>query len=284
MDYLITEGYPSAARKFAMEANIQPPAEEDSIRLRVEIRNAIHAGDIQKAIEKINDLNPQVSSSHFNRTDASLVCYDYISFMHHSYSPPGVDENNSHFSPQYEQTLYTTVLPASTCEAMLTRGHAQILDIDPSLHFALLRLQLIELIRTCMSNPDADITPALTFASSQLAPRAPTNPDFLEDLERTMALLIFPPENLAPPLKALLDPSLRQTVADRVNQAILSSQGARREAMIKNLVRLRAWAEQKAREAKKDIPSRLRLGLDCEGDEHEDEVMNGNGEADIMVS
>ncbi|EON61020.1 hypothetical protein W97_00230 [Coniosporium apollinis CBS 100218] len=218
MDYLITEGYPSAARKFAMEANIQPPAEEDSIRLRVEIRNAIHAGDIQKAIEKINDLNPQI------------------------------------------------------------------LDIDPSLHFALLRLQLIELIRTCMSNPDADITPALTFASSQLAPRAPTNPEFLEDLERTMALLIFPPENLAPPLKALLDPSLRQTVADRVNQAILSSQGARREAMIKNLVRLRAWAEQKAREAKKDIPSRLSLGLDSEGDEHEDEVMNGNGEADIMVS
>ncbi|KAF2803056.1 uncharacterized protein BDZ99DRAFT_468398 [Mytilinidion resinicola] len=219
MDYLINEGYPSAAKKFAMEANIQPPIEEESILPRVEIRNAIYAGDIEKAIHKINDLNPQI------------------------------------------------------------------LDLDPTLHFALLRLQLIELIRKCMTTPDADITPALTFATSQLAPRAPTNPEFLEDLERTMALLIFPPENLAPPLAALLDPALRQTVATRVNEAILGSQGARREARIRNLVRLRAWAERKARDAGKDIPDKLDLGLnaDKEGDD-EDDAMNGNGETDAMVS
>jgi len=219
MDYLINEGYPSAAKKFAMEANIQPPIEEESILPRVEIRNAIHAGDMEKAINKINDLNPSI------------------------------------------------------------------LDLDPSLHFALLRLQLIELIRKCMTTPDADISPALTFATSQLAPRAPTNPEFLEDLERTMALLIFPPENLAPPLAALLDPALRQTVANRVNEAILGSQGARREARIRNLVRLRAWAEKKARDAGKDIPDKLDLGLntDKEG-ELEDDAMNGNGETDAMVS
>ena len=61
MDYLINEGYPSAAKKFALEANIQPKADVDSIQERVEIRNAIHGGDIQGAIEKINELNPQVS-------------------------------------------------------------------------------------------------------------------------------------------------------------------------------------------------------------------------------
>jgi len=60
MDYLINEGYPSAAKKFALEANIQPKADVDSIQERVEIRNAIHGGDIQTAIEKINELNPQV--------------------------------------------------------------------------------------------------------------------------------------------------------------------------------------------------------------------------------
>lgn len=133
-----------------------------------------------------------------------------------------------------------------------------------------------------MDNPNADITPALTFATSHLAPRAPTNPEFLEDLERTMALLVFPTENLAAPLKALLDPSLRQTVANRVNEAILGSQGARREARIRNLVRLRAWAEQKARAANKDIPSNLSLGLDADGDEMD--AMNTNGNADdVMV-
>jgi len=52
----------------------------------------------------------------------------------------------------------------------------QILDSDPSLHFALLRLQLVELIRTCNATPDGNITPALNFATTQLAPRAPTKP------------------------------------------------------------------------------------------------------------
>ncbi|KAH7398406.1 hypothetical protein BKA66DRAFT_202218 [Pyrenochaeta sp. MPI-SDFR-AT-0127] len=61
MDYLVSEGYPRAAEKFAKEANIQLPLEEESIQSRVEIRRAIHAGDIDTAITKINDLNPQVS-------------------------------------------------------------------------------------------------------------------------------------------------------------------------------------------------------------------------------
>ncbi len=61
MDYLITEGYPSAARKFATEANIQPKADFESINERVGIRDSIHRGDLQTAIERINELNPQVS-------------------------------------------------------------------------------------------------------------------------------------------------------------------------------------------------------------------------------
>lgn len=60
MDYLVSEGYPMAAKRFAVEANIPPAAEPQSIQERVDIRNAIHAGDIESAIHKINDLNPQV--------------------------------------------------------------------------------------------------------------------------------------------------------------------------------------------------------------------------------
>lgn len=65
MDYLITNGYPAAAKKFALEANIQPKADVDSIQERVDIRTAIHSGDIQAAIEKINELNPQVRTFNF---------------------------------------------------------------------------------------------------------------------------------------------------------------------------------------------------------------------------
>ena len=98
-----------------------------------------------------------------------------------------------------------------------------------------------------------------------------------------MALLIFPPDNLAPPLAALLDPKLRKDVAKRVNEAILSSQGERTKSKLLELVRTRAWAEKKAREAKKDLPDRIGLGLDPEHsglDRREDSVMQGNGEAE----
>lgn len=60
MDYLITNGYPAAAKKFAVEANIQPRTDVESIQERVAIRTAIHSGNIQSAIEKINEFNPQV--------------------------------------------------------------------------------------------------------------------------------------------------------------------------------------------------------------------------------
>ncbi len=108
-----------------------------------------------------------------------------------------------------------------------------------------------------------------------------------------MALLIFPPENLSPQLAELVDPQLRKTVANRVNEAILHSQGARREAQIRKLVRLRAWSEKIAREGERkiDLPERLELGLDelDDGRGHNvrgngDTAMTGNGEAEGMAA
>jgi glucose-induced degradation protein 8 len=63
MDYFVKEGYPEAAQSFALEANIQPKADVESMQERVEIRELIYRGDIQTAIERINELNPQVRCS-----------------------------------------------------------------------------------------------------------------------------------------------------------------------------------------------------------------------------
>ena len=83
MDYLIHEGYPAAARKFSSEANIPQRTNSESIQARVEIRNAIHTGDIQTAVEKINELSPDVSPSFFLVTVPS-VARIIPEFMHHS--------------------------------------------------------------------------------------------------------------------------------------------------------------------------------------------------------
>ncbi|EZF30260.1 hypothetical protein H109_02639 [Trichophyton interdigitale MR816] len=226
MDYLVTNGYPSAANKFAAEANIPQRHDSDMVQERVEIRNAIYSGNIQSAIEKLNELNPQL------------------------------------------------------------------LDDKPELHFSLLRLQLIELIRNCITTPNADITPALDFATSQLAPRAPTAPQFIKELEETMSLLIFSPENLSAPLNELLDPAMRKTVAAKVNEAILQRQGSVSEARLRALVKLRVWSEKMARNSKKDIPDKLDIGFDNDatnGNEtngsagQDDVVMQERGDLDSMV-
>lgn len=111
------------------------------------------------------------------------------------------------------------------------------------------------------------------------------NPDFLNDLELTMSLLIFMPTTgtLQKELTELLEPSLRRNVASKVNEAILTSMGAHGEARMRSLVRLRHWAELKARTAGKDLPPVLALGLH----DAEESMMgsnDSNGEAaDVMV-
>lgn len=76
-----------------------------------------------------------------------------------------------------------------------------------------------------------------------------------------MALLLFPPETLEPQLAALLNPDLRRDAADKVNRAILERLSTRREAAIRHLVKMRAWAENTAREKGTSLPERLDIGL-----------------------
>jgi len=64
LDYLTTEGYPSAAAKFSKEANLRLNQEEESVKARQEIQHAIHLGSIKDAIEALNELEPQVSEAN----------------------------------------------------------------------------------------------------------------------------------------------------------------------------------------------------------------------------
>ncbi|KAK5165587.1 uncharacterized protein LTR77_009116 [Saxophila tyrrhenica] len=201
MDYLVSEGYPGAAEKFAQESNLCQPTDVEGIRERVRVRNAIHSGRIEEAIGMVNEIDPEI------------------------------------------------------------------LDLNPQLHFQLLQLQLIEIIRTVLDKQSAqktvaarDFLPAITFATEQLSPRAPTDPRYLTALEETMALMVYTPEKMPAEFKKLLDVKLREKVASDINKAILESRGERTEAKIRSLVRARAWAETQAMEAKITVlPSPIRL-------------------------
>ncbi|KAL0951309.1 hypothetical protein HGRIS_008016 [Hohenbuehelia grisea] len=60
MDYLATEGYKPAAEAFSQEAGISPPVDFESIESRMEIREALQRGDVEEAMVKVNDLNPEI--------------------------------------------------------------------------------------------------------------------------------------------------------------------------------------------------------------------------------
>jgi hypothetical protein len=139
----------------------------------------------------------------------------------------------------------------------------QILDTNPPLLFHLHLLRLIELIR------QADISSALSFATTELAPRGAQNPEFLADLEKTMALLAFPdiasmsddtasPADMDDPafasISQLMRRSQRLKVAKELNAAILESQGQGLETRLGGLVRLLGWGEERLREEKFVVP------------------------------
>jgi len=67
LDYLILEGYRTAAESFVSEAATDLPSnaaqqvEDASIETRIQIKEKVESGDVMGAIEMCNDLNPEVS-------------------------------------------------------------------------------------------------------------------------------------------------------------------------------------------------------------------------------
>ncbi|KAF6163188.1 hypothetical protein GIB67_025052 [Kingdonia uniflora] len=151
MNYLVTEGYVEAAERFKTESGTEPDIDLATITDRMAVKKAVQCGNVEDAIEKVNDLNPEI------------------------------------------------------------------LDTNPQLFFHLQQQKLIELIR------NGKVEEALEFAQEELAPRGEENQIFLEELERTVALLAF--EDLSNcPVRDLLDISQRLKTASEVNAAILTSQ------------------------------------------------------------
>jgi hypothetical protein len=156
--------------------------------------------------------------------------------------------------------------------------------MNPTLHFHLLQLQLIELIR------QSRIPEALLFAQSELAPRGEEHPQFLKELERTMALLAFEipslplpsstPAAVAPPavtggkrgkkdagdevvpmpdsISSLLDQSQRLKTATELNAAILTAQSHGKDPKLPGLMKMLVWGEGLLREKGAEFPQ-------CEG-------------------
>lgn len=68
MDYLVIEGYKDAADAFSRESGLKPFVDSDSILNRMIIRGAIQRGDVEDAIGRVNELDPEVCSVILHRS------------------------------------------------------------------------------------------------------------------------------------------------------------------------------------------------------------------------
>lgn len=170
MNFLVTEGYVDSAERFQMESGTSPEIDLGTITERMAVRKAVQCGNVEDAIDKVNDLNPEI------------------------------------------------------------------LDTNPQLYFHLQQQRLIELIRS------GKVEEALEFAQEELAPRGEENHVFLEELERTVALLAFEDGGVSP-VGALLEPSQRQKTASELNAAILTSQSHDKEPKLPSLLKMLLWAQ-----------------------------------------
>ncbi|XP_065019158.1 protein GID8 homolog isoform X4 [Musa acuminata AAA Group] len=157
MNFLVTEGYVEAAEKFRVESGTEPDIDLATITDRMAVKKALQSGNVEDAIEKVNDLNPT-------------------------------------------------------------------------------QQRLIELIRS------GKIEEALEFAQEELAPRGEENQSFLEELERTVALLAFEDVKNCP-YGELLDVSQRLKTASELNAAILTSQSHEKDPKLPSLLKMLIWAQ-----------------------------------------
>ena len=54
------QGYVEAAQTFEKESGTPPGVDLAAITDRMEIRKAVQSGNVEEAIERVNDLNPEV--------------------------------------------------------------------------------------------------------------------------------------------------------------------------------------------------------------------------------
>lgn len=97
LDYLTMEGYPQAAAKFSREANLQPMQDDPVVKDRQKIKQLIHEGKVQEAIEELNDLDPEVCELYIPFEHPSTMIRTRV-YMHHAYGLRAVDDKQPLFN------------------------------------------------------------------------------------------------------------------------------------------------------------------------------------------
>ena len=171
MEFIVKEGFKDAAVEFQRETGIDPGLDENVMDQQIRIRKAVEAGNIQMAVEAVNQLDPEI------------------------------------------------------------------LDTNSQLFFHLQLQQLLEYLK------EGDVERALEYAQKELSARGEENPQFLAELEQSLALFAYEDPTKCP-FAELLQYSQRLKVVSELNLAVLSSQSEEGSTRLSSLLRLLLWTQQ----------------------------------------
>ena len=187
----------------------------------------------------------KVKAYHLPRVEINKLIMEYLvkegfkdsvlAFQEESSSSPGV--NMAILDDQIK--IRDAIEAGGIQEAveLVNELDPEILDTNPQLFFHLQQQQLLELIR------QGDVKSVLAFAQSELSARGEENPEFLDELERSLALLAFD-DPAASPFSDLLQHSQRLKVVSELNAALLASQDQEATSKLATLMRLVLWAQE----------------------------------------
>lgn len=213
-------------------------------------------------LEKSEDVKPNlfewmkcVHGIHIPRSEMNKVIMDYL--ITEGYKEAAekfkveacADTHPAHNSLEDRLKIREAVQTGNIEEAIALTNtfNPEILDSKPFLYFHLQQQKLIELIR------ERQIEKALEFSQNVMAELGIENEEFLDELERTMALLAYEDPEMSP-FGDLLNFSQRYKVASELNAAILEADHQQTNSRLENLVKMLLWVQNELDEKKVKYP------------------------------
>lgn len=234
LTYLVQEGFECAARSFAKEINVDltgDHTEHHSLRGQANSLLQFLNGSSNSCDEAIRDIvlrhgNPQYENQ------------PWMSTINESNTKSKIVNEFSTINQRKEIKFLISKGMIDDAIKKITKYFPTVLDSNNLLHFTLLRLNVIEMIRSHKLNDESDsqmekvfLDKILTFVRENLISKVTHSNKLLQDLEITMSLLCFnfdtrkpvdQQDDLPEELKSLFDLSMRNKCFKLVNHAILN--------------------------------------------------------------
>lgn len=234
LTYLVQEGFENAARNFAKEINVDLTGDHtDSHLLRGQSNSPL-----QFLNESSTSCDEAIKDIVLRHGSTQYEDQPWMSTTDQSYIKSKIVNEFSTINQRKEIKFLISKGMIDDAIKKITKYFPTVLDSNNLLHFTLLRLNVIEMIRSHKLDDKNDsqtekafLDKILTFVRENLISKVTHSNRLLQDLEITMSLLCFnfdtskpvdQQDDLPDELKSLFDLSMRSKCFKLVNHAILN--------------------------------------------------------------